>query len=29
MGRKLYIKDAQGREFTNREWVFSDTKVLA
>ena len=29
MGRKLYIKDDQGREFTNREWAFSDTKVLA
>ena len=29
MGRKLYIKDDTGREFTNIEWALSDTKVLA
>ena len=29
MGRKLYIKDDTGREFTNMDWALSDTKVLA
>ena len=29
MGRKLYIKDDKGREFTNPDWALSDTKVLA